>query len=66
MKKISKYDLKSPPKFRKNLTTAFLYPLAGLNYEASKHPDFHLYLYLEDDQTHSLVFQIRDEEMFQE
>jgi hypothetical protein len=61
----TKYDLKNPPKFKKNLTTAFLYPLAGLNYEASEHPSFHLFLYQQENH-HDLVLRIDDEEIYKD
>lgn len=64
--KLQPYDLNSPPKFSKNLTTAFLYPLAGLNYELSEHPSFHLFLDRNKDDKHSLILRIDNLELFQE
>lgn len=55
------------PLFEKNLTTAFLYPLAGITYDMASHPDIWLFLRPDkEEQTHELIFRCEDWELFSE
>lgn len=53
------------PDFSKNLTTAFLYPLTGISYDLSMHPDVWLFLHKEPEgQRHSLVFKCLNSDLY--